>query len=73
MTAHQTHMPLDVARCRPEAYHCHKAHNCARATDWPLLGPTQHLTVVDASLCLPAGECQMFIDWTTAPRAMEAA
>lgn len=55
-------LPLDMARCRPSAG-CSQRENCARAAaptvreTWDRWTPT-----VDASICLSAGPCPMFID-----------
>jgi hypothetical protein len=55
-------LPADIARCTPNARHCPQVNGCARANDWPHWQRGQRLTVVDASLCLKAGACPMFID-----------
>lgn len=59
MTAH---LPLDIARCQPQACHCPQADTCARATDWPT-GDDIRLLVIDVSVALETQKCcPMFID-----------
>lgn len=56
------HLPLDIARCQPQACRCDQATGCARATDWPT-GDHIELQVVDSSIVLQQQSwCPMFID-----------
>jgi len=46
-----------MTRCEPLAHHCPQEGRCARAA--AMRGDGR---VVDASICLEAGQCPMFID-----------
>jgi hypothetical protein len=61
-------LPFDVSRCSPSA-DCPQRANCARANDWP----DAIVPIVDASVCLEAGWCPMFIDMRGAELLKEAA
>lgn len=56
-------LPLDIARCRPLQQPCDRHERCARCSA-PLARANSHrwVPVVDASICLTAGPCPMFID-----------
>ena len=57
-----TGLSIDTARCRP-SMPCSQRDQCARAAA-PLARTTTHCwtPTVDASICLHAGPCPMFID-----------
>lgn len=53
-----------IARCDPQHARCPQRSRCARAIAW------NAVEVIDATVCLGAGWCPLFIDKRTNPRTM---
>jgi hypothetical protein len=51
------HCETALAHCNPRAIQCPQEDRCARASVW-----ADKAREVDASICLAAGACPMFID-----------
>jgi hypothetical protein len=75
--ARAAHLAEGAARCTPQRCRCPQQTVCARANDWPVAAngkpvPADDVLEVDASICLRAGWCPMFID-RRGVRLLEAA